>query len=473
MKDNDDIVKNLPFYLIVAGFFLVRISSDFLSHGLFMDGLIYSTVSKNLSEGIGTLWNPHFTVTCLPEFHEHPPLALGLQSIFFSVLGEGRLTEKIYSFLTCIMVAFIIVRIWRKLGHKNAWLPLLLWCIIPVVSWACPNNLLENTMAIFITLSLLFYIESLNSKKYLFLVPSGLMLFLGFLTKGFVALFPWSMPLAFWLVIRKTGIMKMVTESMILVLSTLIPLAFLLLIPEAASSLRKYLDIQVISSLKEAVTVDSRFYITVRLVSELIAPLAIVLVLIIYGVRSKSVNKARKEDINYGVLFILIALCGVLPIMISMKQSGFYLIPSLPFFALGFSLLIREQSDFLVGKILTGKRTFRYLLTASGALFITGIFLIYFNVNKFSRDEVKLRDTYAILPSIPSGTTINILPDMFEDWSLHGYYARMKNVSLDPDLNNRRNFLLIRKAQFNDTTLISSYNKVDTPAQDYQLYVRK
>lgn len=202
MKINQNIAKTLPFYLIVVGYFLIRISPDFLSHGLFMDGLYYSTVAKNLSEGIGTFWNPYFTVTCLPEFHEHPPLAMAMESIFFDILGNGRHTEKIYSFLTYVIIALIILKIWRLSGYKNGWIPLFLWFITPVVSWACPNNLLENTLTIFTTLSFLFFLESRKSRKYLFLFLAGFMLTLGFLTKGFVALFPWSLPFIFWIFSR-------------------------------------------------------------------------------------------------------------------------------------------------------------------------------------------------------------------------------------------------------------------------------
>ncbi len=473
MKLNEDNVKTLPFYLLVAGFFLIRISPDFLSHGIFMDGLIYSTVAKNLSEGTGTFWNPHFTATCLSEFHEHPPLAIGLQSMFFSVTGDGRLTEKIYSFLTYVIVALIIIRIWRRLGFRNGWLPLFLWCIIPVVSWACPNNLLENTLSIFTTLSLLFFIESSHRKKILFLFFSGFILSFGFLTKGFVALFPWSLPFIFRLLFRKTGFKSMVTETLIMVFSTIIPLACLFLIPEAAESLKKYIDIQVIGSLKDAITVSSRFYITGRLISELLPPLLIVLLLALYGYKSKAGIKTGKDNLKFGMALIVTGLCGVLPIMVSMKQSGFYILPSLPFFATGFALLIKEQSEFLTGKIKTGTGSFRYLLAGSCLLFLTAIFLVFFNLNRFSRDEVKLSDTYAILPSLPAGTTINILPVMYEDWSLHGYYARMKNISLDPDLNNTREFLLVRKEQLSDTALVRYYKKADILLKEYQLYRRK
>jgi len=283
LKLNQETVKTLPFYLIAAGFFLIRISPDFLSHGLFMDGLIYSSVAKNLSEGIGSFWNPSFTATLLTEFHEHPPFAIGLQSLFFMILGEGRHTEKIYSFLTYLFVALTILKIWKDSGYKNGWIPLFFWFIIPVVSWACPNNLLENTLTIFTTLSLLFYLGSRRKLKYLFLFLSGAMLALGFLTKGFVALFPWSLPFVFWLSVKPGSFKNMITETLIMVLSTLVPLALIILMPESGASLHKYVDTQVIGSIRNVVTVESRFYIISRHASEQITVNIIVMNLLIYG----------------------------------------------------------------------------------------------------------------------------------------------------------------------------------------------
>jgi 4-amino-4-deoxy-L-arabinose transferase-like glycosyltransferase len=473
LKQNQDIVKILPFYLIVSGFFLIRISPDLLSHGLFMDGLIYSTLAKNLSDGIGTFWNPYFTATCLPEFHEHPPLAMAIQSIFFSVLGDGRLTEKIYSFLTYVIVSLIIMRAWQRSEFKNGWLPLFLWFVTPVVSWACPNNLLENTLTIFTTLSLLFFLESRRGKKYLFLFLSGSMLSLGFLTKGFVALFPWSLPFVFWLAMRKSAFKNMISETLMIIFSTIVPLALLLLIPEAGLSLKKYIDTQVIESLKNVVTVSSRFYIAGRLASELIPALIIVLIFLIYGYRSKDRIKTGSENFRYGIALIVTGLTGVLPIMISQKQSGFYILPSLPFFAIGLAALINDQSGHLISKIKDGTKSNRNLILASCLFFMAGLFAVFYNMDKFSRDESKLKDTYAILPSVPAGTIINILPEMYGDWSLHGYYARFKNISLDPDLTNMRNFLLIKNEQLTDTARIRNYKKADIPTSGYQLYIRE
>jgi hypothetical protein len=61
---------------------------------------------------------------------------------------------------------------------------------------------------------------------------------------------------------------------------------------------------------------------------------------------------------------------------------------------------------------------------------------------------------------------------MYEDWSLHAYFARFKNISLDQDLNNRREYLLIKNENFSDT-LNSTYNIVKINTTGYSLLRNK
>jgi hypothetical protein len=105
-------------------------------------------------------------------------------------------------------------------------------------------------------------------------------------------------------------------------------------------------------------------------------------------------------------------------------------------------------------------------------MFITGIvFSVYFS-NQYSRDKNLIKDTYVILPEIPNGSIINITPDMNEDFSLHAYFNRFKNISLDPELTNKREFLLIKNENFSDT-LKSDYNLIKLNTIEYQLFKKK
>jgi len=446
---------------------------DIFSNGMFLDGLIYSTVSRNMADGLGTFWNPHFTSTLLSDFHEHPPLAFGIQSIFFTILGESRYVDKLYSVITVVISGYVILKIWKTLGYKNGWFPMLIWLVTPTVFWASYNNLLENTLTIFTSLSILFYLKNIVRKKLFYLVMSGVMLSLGFLTKGFVAFFPWTFPFFLWLFLKEKSFGRMVADSATIIFFTVFPLILLILLfPVTGISLHKYIDNQVISSIKNIVTVNSRFYILKRLVNELAPACGLSVLIIVIGQLRKSKIVIEKKIRNEAMVFAALGLTGVLPIMISMKQSGFYILPTYPFFSIAAGIVMYPYLSSVMIKIDYESKGFLFLKWVGYGLFTLGIIMSILFSDHFSRDKNLIKDTYAISDSIPMGTTININPDIFEEWSLHGYFARFKNISLDPDLNNQRAYLLIKGEEYSDT-LKSGYRLVKLNTLDYQLYEKK
>lgn len=472
MKIKNKITPTLSFYLFVIGIFLIIVSPNLLSDGMFMDGLIYSTIAHNLSNGIGSFWNPHFTDTCLPDFHEHPPLAFGIQSIFFSLFKESRFIDKLYSLLTFVVVGYIILKIWTILKYKHGWVLLLFWLTIPLVIWSCSNNMLENTLSIFTSLSILFYLKSQNSKKYFYIFLSGFMLALGFLTKGFVAFFPWTFPFLLWLLLRQQSFYKMIVDTIGVIFLTIAPLILVMLFPDAKLSIQKYIDTQVINSIKNVKTIDSRFFIIKRLFSELIPAIILFILFIVWCWRKKFNINLLKDNYKTALVFFLLGLTGVLPIMISMKQSGFYIIPTFPFFAISIGILITPLINFLFNNINYQSKRFLFFKWISYGIFFIGIILSVYFSNHIGRDRIKIKDIYKILSILPEGSIINIYPNMWQDWSLHGYFGRYKNVSLDPNIDNKREYLLIQKDDYSNT-INQDYNIIELQTIDYKLFKRK
>src|SRR5690606_19575093 len=103
--------KSAAFYISVFAIFLGIISPALFSDGMFMDGLIYATIAKNLANGMGSFWYLKFSETFFSAFHEHPPLAMALQSIFFKIFGDSIYVERFYSMGSFLITGYIMVLI--------------------------------------------------------------------------------------------------------------------------------------------------------------------------------------------------------------------------------------------------------------------------------------------------------------------------------------------------------------------------
>ena len=73
--------QHLAFYALVAGAFAVLTIPRMAQTGMFLDGVTYAAIARNLSEEIGTFWFPSYTSILLPMFHDHPPLALACRGL--------------------------------------------------------------------------------------------------------------------------------------------------------------------------------------------------------------------------------------------------------------------------------------------------------------------------------------------------------------------------------------------------------
>ena len=75
--------------MIVFSVGMLFIGPNLISEGMFIDGVTYASISKNLANGLGDFWHLHYTQTLYNQFFEHPPLAFGMQASFFKLFGEN------------------------------------------------------------------------------------------------------------------------------------------------------------------------------------------------------------------------------------------------------------------------------------------------------------------------------------------------------------------------------------------------
>jgi len=463
--------KNRSLGIIVSSIFLGVVAPNLFSDGMFNDGLTYAAISRNMSEGLGSFWNPHFTYGLLSGFHEHPPLALGLQSLCFKLFGDSIYIERIYSLFTFFLVGLIIVHLWKHFtkSYKNSWLPLLLWTTVSTVSWACTNNMLENTMTVFVSLSVLLLLKSKEKNGYLLLFLSGLALSFAFLSKGFTALFVWSMPLFAWLIYRDEGFLKMALRSLLVIAATALPIVSLYLFSEGAENhFNNYFKYQVIGSIQNVVTVNSRFAIVGEFLQASIIPLLVTLLLVARGFMKNRIQ--AKEDIKrnakHSLFLFLVILSGILPIMVSMKQSGFYILSVYPLLAVSLSLLLHSNVESLVDNI--SRKQTSLLRIIALFLLIISISLSVAQVGRVGRDKDKIADCYKIIDVVEENSLINLSADLYTDWSLHAYMARYGNVSLIVANKEHKYYLTDRLDEH-----LPDYDKVDVELNTLVLYQRR
>ena len=192
--------------------------------------------------------------------------------------------------------------------------------------------MIENALIIFTSFSVLFYLYSLKNKRLVFLFLAGISIAIGFSIKGFVAFFPLSFPFVYWLVIRDTAFKRMFFDTMLILIISIAPIIIpIYSSPEVMDYFNHYFKTQIMGSIENAVTVNSRFYIVWRFLRELLIPIIIIgLFEIILRLKWKITIFKNKENNKKALMMFLFSLTAVLPVMVSMKQSGFYILTAFP-----------------------------------------------------------------------------------------------------------------------------------------------
>lgn len=266
---------------------------------------------------------------------------------------------------------------------------------------------------------------------------------------GFIStVFP-ILLLAFY---KKNKFKNCILDTFIMFLGLTIPALILFSSHETAyMSIVKYINKQVISSLKNIQTVDTRFHIIRRFFEENITSLLFALIIVIIGISKKRIKGLfTNNDKKWIYTFLALTFSGVIPIMISLKQSAFYALTTIPYLAIALGLLIEPIIRQVF--IMTEKKK-QILFYLSVFVFCLAIAVNVFFCGKIGRDKDKLEDLHVILPEIPENSIISIDKSMhWEDYSLIGYFARYKNISLDNKLKHE--YILSANKQLSDLSYV-------------------
>lgn len=449
-----------------------------IQDGMFMDAMLYSSVAHNQAQGIGSFWFPRYSIHSaqgISTYHDQPPLGVWIQALFFRFLGDSMYVERFYVLLTlCITLVFIYL-FWKEVYKEDAhlrklgWLPMILWITIPVCFWSYSNNMMENTMGVFTSAAAFLLYRSCHRNKSWFFSAfiSGIFVFMGTMCKGFPGFFPVALPFLYWLTVRKNNFLMISYQTAVVVLVPLTIYLVLFLIPESRESLTLYLYQNAFLRIKEIPTVDNRFYTLLRLFLELIPPLIIVTVVLFINKVNRSRNNYVKQFREF-LFFIIFGLSGSLPLMITLVQKGYYLVPAFPYFAIGFSILISPVIQTWIDRIDVQNLKYKIFLLLSFSLLIGVIGYTSMQKGKIGRDKELIHDVYLIGKVVPDHTTISIAGEWWEERRIQSYLIRYFNITLNP--NYQHTFCIVKKSDVSD--IPQDFLKMDLPTLQYDLYRR-
>ena len=425
-------------WLFLLSLFLLLTVPDLFTPGMFLDGVTYAAVARNFAFDGDLATHLTYTQTLFPQFVEHPPIHFWLSGMLYKLFGDHEWVENLYCLITAAFAAFFIAQLWKMLlpAKRNYfWLPVLLWMLVPEVNWSYSNNMLENTLSVFVLVSTYGYFKYAQSKKIAWLFLAGFFLAVAFFTKGFVALYIWVLPALYALFLaEKSSLKSAVVQSFLFVFATVIPaLIYLWLVPGAAHMTQLYIQKQVVGSIQSVVTVSSRFFILGDFALKLILPVVVVAAFYIIAKRKKTSISFAKSNTGLALVLFITALCGVLPIIISLKQRSFYIVSVYPFVALALSVVAFPFFE-KVAKWFQSKKAL-YTTVGMLSLAVAAIFVLqHFGVG---RDHDMRDDVAAIRHITGDAALLKCSPEMrLSESGTHAYLQRFGRLSMGEFVNS-------------------------------------
>jgi 4-amino-4-deoxy-L-arabinose transferase-like glycosyltransferase len=453
---------------IYAALVLPRLAS----RGMFRDGVLYAAISRNLATGIGGWWSPRYTMH--PSvFHEHPPGAFWLQSLWFHVLGDAVWVEALYSAATGVLLLLLLAAVWRRLAPHDehtpgAWAPAILFLSSPLVSWIYASNMLENSLVLFTTAATVCVLAAVTKparSAWAWGGIAGLLVGAAVLVKGPVGTFPVAVPVAAGLV----GLARSRRAVLATLAGNAAGAALVAGAVWSSEAARTFLEVygekQILASVAGAREHRaSRWYLVGRLGSELALP-ASLCVLLLAATRRSAREHARLRCSRPAFLALLIALAASMPLLISPKQHGWYLLPSLPFYAIALALVVARPARRLQESLVRRSRA----VHATTLLLLSGAVVAVILEAGVVRKEQAFHADFSTQPlDIEVGTQIDVCPaELVHSWSLVLNLARQYQVDLVNDPASP--YLLVEVA--GDCDIPPSCAPLHPPApRQYQMY---
>lgn len=470
----------VPFWLMSLSLVFGLTLPALIQDGMFQDSLVTSSVSRNLAIGKGTFWFPQFStlnLESIPSFHEHPPLVYGIQSLFYKALGDSIYVERFYTLIVLILHIVLINKLWKEIFLEkpeykiHGWIPVIFWIIFPVCFWSFRNNMMENTLSIFTLASVIISFRAIknDSMNLICWLLSGFFIFLASFSKGVPGLFPVAFPLVFYGIKKDISLKRCIIYTAVLLLVPVLIYAVLILFPESRQSLSIYFFDRVIRKITSMPTTDLRWYTAVRLISEMIPGLILAGIAIFAGRKKLKISLAENKELF--LIFFLTGLCASLPLMLTMVQKGYYLVPSFPYFAIALGILSVPVVSSVLKKSEYKSSGYKIFYPIS-VIVLTGVLLFTsMQKGKTGRDKDIISDVYEIGRTVPRSSTMSVPLEMYDqyDFILQGYLVRYFDISISP--YDEYDFFLREKTE--STFPPDNYKKLLIPLKRYELYKKR
>jgi 4-amino-4-deoxy-L-arabinose transferase-like glycosyltransferase len=421
------------FRVLAVTLLLALVVPRMIQRGMFLDGVTYAVLARNMAIGVGTLWAPSFSTTVYRTFHEQLPLGLGVESLAFRLLGDSLAVERIFSVAVLLATGVLMMALWRAfLPRRLDSTPLFFWVLPSVVTWAAINNMLENVQGLF-TIAAVYALVRADQGATAgttagWSAAGGVATLGGFLAKGPVGLFPLAVPPLLLLARRTARPGRVVVTWAVLLASASLAMLALFAYDPSRAAMAAFVESHLVPALQgrrglPRTSVDIARHLTLGIWARMAALLVVVGV-----VRWRQATRWRLE--RSVVFFFAVGLVASLPVLVSPVLAGHYFVPAVPFFALAAGALAVPFLE-VTSPARAGWRTSWPVAVAGGLAFaVAGVIMVHGTLEPRDREMVRSLD--ALAGVMPASTTIGTCAAAAEDWGLHGYVQRFFRSSLDP-----------------------------------------
>ncbi len=411
-----------------------------LSTGMFLDGVVYASIARNMAEGYGSLWAPAYTATVYPVFYEHPPLGFWLQAWAYRVGGDVVAVEAFWGCGMGLLLLLELAGIWRCLQPSDtpltgAWFPAMLWVLTPMTSWAVAQNMLEVPLTVCslgaVWLCLLGLQHPRPGVRAGCSIGAGLMLLGGLGIKGPVALFPLAVPV---LVRGYAGISRRRALGMtggMLLTCVLVGSLLCLMQPAAWEFAKHYGQQQLWASVAgRRETSGSRWDVLRALSREIVVPLVLGGGLAVLRLRRPRTRRTSGQR-RLGWAYLGIALAASLPLLLSVKQRRWYVFPSLPFYALALAALW-QPAALRLERYLQAQPLYRQRLRAGCVLgLVLALGAMGLERHALRRDVTLYQDFAQPAVTLPARAMLSVYPaHLAAHWTLIAHLQRHFKASV-------------------------------------------